>query len=143
MGLAFGLFDHLDQKPEAPAKTLADRLEVIRAAEAGGYRGYHLAEHHGTPLGMAASPSVFLASVATATTSIRLGPLVYLLPLYDPLRLVEEICLLDHLSDGRLEVGVGRGISPIELGFFGVDADETPAIAEEALRKLGKDKGQR
>ncbi|MGE0486199.1 MAG: LLM class flavin-dependent oxidoreductase [Gammaproteobacteria bacterium] len=133
MALAFGIFDHLDQKPEAPARTLADRIEVVRAAEAGGFRGYHLAEHHGTPLGLGSSPGVFLAAVAQATSRIRLGPLVYLLPLYEPLRLLEEICLLDHLSNGRLEVGVGRGISPIEIGFFGVDPAETAAMADEAL----------
>ena len=78
---------------------------------------------------MATSPSVFLAAVAQATTRIRLGPLVYLLPLYDPLRLIGEISLLDQLSNGRLEVGVGRAISPIELGFYGVGDD----IAERPM----------
>ena len=136
MSVQFGIFDHLDQKPESPSTTLADRLSFVRSAEAAGFRGYHLAEHHGTPLGMASSPSVFLAAVAQATSKIRLGPLVYLLPLYDPLRLLEEICLLDHLSGGRLEVGIGRGISPIELGFFGVESEETAAISDEALQVL-------
>ena len=134
--MQFGLFDHLDHKPEAPARTLADRIAFIRAAEAGGFRSYHLAEHHGTPLGMASSPSVFLAAVAQATTRIRLGPLVYLLPLYDPLRLIGEICLLDQLSNGRLEVGVGRAISPIELNFYGVGEDIAVARTAEALAVL-------
>jgi alkanesulfonate monooxygenase SsuD/methylene tetrahydromethanopterin reductase-like flavin-dependent oxidoreductase (luciferase family) len=134
--MQFGLFDHLDLKPEAPARTLADRIAFIRAAEAGGFRSYHLAEHHGTPLGMASSPSVFLAAVAQATTRIRLGPLVYLLPLYDPLRLIGEICLLDQLSNGRLEVGVGRAISPIELNFYGVGDDIAVARTAEALAVL-------
>ncbi len=134
--MQFGIFDHLDHKPEAPARTLADRIAFIRAAEAGGFRSYHLAEHHGTPLGMASSPSVFLAAVAQATTRIRLGPLVYLLPLYDPLRLIGEICLLDQLSNGRLEVGVGRAISPIELNFYGVGEDIAVARTAEALAVL-------
>ena len=134
--MQFGLFDHLDHKPEAPARTLADRIAFIRAAEEGGFRGYHLAEHHGTPLGMASSPSVFLAAVAQATTRIRLGPLVYLLPLYDPLRLLGEICLLDQLSNGRLEVGVGRAISPIELSFYGVDEQSASERTAEALAVL-------
>ena len=64
---------------------------------------------------MAPVPGVYLAAVARATKRMRLGPLVYLLPLYSPLRLVEEICMLDHLSHGRLDVGVGRGVSPWEL----------------------------
>jgi alkanesulfonate monooxygenase SsuD/methylene tetrahydromethanopterin reductase-like flavin-dependent oxidoreductase (luciferase family) len=133
MTVQFGIFDHLDQRPEAPRQTFADRIEFIKAAEAAGFRTYHLAEHHCTPLGMAPSPGIFLAAVAQVTSTIRLGPLVYLLPLYNPLRLIEEICMLDHLSDGRFEVGVGRGISPIEVGFLGVDAEEAPAIYLEAL----------
>ena len=134
--MQFGIFDHLDQKPQAPAQTLVDRIEFIRAAERGGFRTYHLAEHHGTPLGMASSPSVFLAAVAQATTRIRLGPLVYLLALYDPLRLIGEISLLDQLSNGRLEVGVGRAISPIELSFYSVGDDIAAARTSEALAVL-------
>jgi alkanesulfonate monooxygenase SsuD/methylene tetrahydromethanopterin reductase-like flavin-dependent oxidoreductase (luciferase family) len=56
-------------------------------------------------------PGVYLGAVARATKRMRLGPLVYLLPLYSPLHLIEEICMLDHLSHGRLEVGIGRGVS--------------------------------
>ena len=121
MTIEFGVFDHLDMRAEPLSKTYAERITLIRAAEAAGFRGYHLAEHHGTPLGSAPSPGIFLAALAQATSSIRIGPLVYLVPLYMPLRLIEEICMLDHLSDGRLEVGMGRGVSPIEVAFFGVD----------------------
>jgi len=138
MGVQFGIFDHLDQRPEAPGKTFSDRIEFIKAAEAAEFRTYHLAEHHCTPLGMAPSPGIFLAAVARETSKIRLGPLVYLLPLYNPLRLIEEICMLDHLSNGRFEVGVGRGISPIEVGFLGVDHDEAPLIFHEALEVIRK-----
>ena len=52
---------------------------------------------------------------------MKIGPLVYLLTLVSPLRLAEEICILDHLSNGRLEVGVGRGVSPFELAYHKVD----------------------
>lgn len=136
MGVEFGLFDHLDIKSEPPARTLRDRLAFIRAAEAAGFRNYHIAEHHGTPLGMGNSPSVFLGAVAQATSRIRFGPLIYLLPLYEPLRLIEEICLLDHLSEGRFEPGVGRAVSPIEMGFFGVDAGTALERTDEALAVL-------
>ena len=133
MEISFGLFDHLDARDEPVARTFDERMETILSAEAAGFRNYHLAEHHSTPLGMGPSPSVFLAAVARETSQIRIGPLVYLLPLYNPLRLTEEICMLDHLSHGRLEVGVGRGVSPIELGFFGVDAEESSDMTNEAL----------
>ena len=79
---------------------------------------------------------MFLAAVAERTSTIRLGPLCYLLPLYNPLRLIEEICMLDHLSNGRFELGVSRGVSPYELAFFGVNADESRAIFNEALEVL-------
>jgi alkanesulfonate monooxygenase SsuD/methylene tetrahydromethanopterin reductase-like flavin-dependent oxidoreductase (luciferase family) len=67
---------------------------------------------------------------------LRLGPLVYLLPLYHPLRLIEEICMLDHLSGGRLDVGVGRGISPYELAYFGVDTLASRDIFQESLKVI-------
>src|SRR5262249_48741721 len=73
--------------------------------------------------GLAASPSVFLAAVAQRTQRLRFGPLVYTLPLHHPLRVVEEICMLDQLSGGRFELGVGRGISPIETAYYGVNPD--------------------
>ena len=66
---------------------------------------------------MSPSPSVFLAAVASRTKRLRFGPLVYTLALYHPLRLAEEICMLDQMSRGRLDIGVGKGISPIENGF--------------------------
>ena len=59
---------------------------------------------------MAPSPSVFLSAVAQRTKRLRFGPLVYTLPLYHPLRLIEEICMLDQMSGGRLEFGFGKGI---------------------------------
>ena len=66
---------------------------------------------------MAPSPSVFLAAVAQRTKRLRFGPMVYALPLYHPLRMIEEICMLDQMSRGRLDIGFGRGSSPIELAI--------------------------
>ena len=79
---------------------------------------------------------MFLAAVAQRTTRLRLGPLVYTLALYNPVRLAEEVCMLDALSGGRLELGVGRGISPIELRMLGVDPDEAPSMYAERLEIL-------
>ena len=133
MSIEFGIFDHLDVRAEPLNKTYAERIRVAQAAEAAGFRGYHLAEHHCTPLGAAPSPGIYLAALAQATSTIRIGPLVYLVPLYIPLRLIEEICMLDNLSNGRLEVGLGRGVSPIEVSFFGVDPDETVEMFMEGV----------
>src|SRR6202011_3118049 len=87
---------------------------------------------HGTPHGMAASPNLFLSAVAQRTKRLRLGPLVMLLNLYHPLRAFEEICMLDQLSGGRLDLGIGRGAVPLELAFFGISADQAQDRYSEA-----------
>jgi alkanesulfonate monooxygenase SsuD/methylene tetrahydromethanopterin reductase-like flavin-dependent oxidoreductase (luciferase family) len=132
----FGVFDHMDRSVADLGRQYEDRLVLAEAYDRAGFHAYHLAEHHGTPLGLAPSPSVFLAAVAQRTTRLRLGPLVYTLALYNPVRLAEEVCMLDALSGGRLELGVGRGISPIELRMLGVDPDEAPRMYAERLEIL-------
>ncbi|MCX7032437.1 MAG: LLM class flavin-dependent oxidoreductase, partial [Arenimonas sp.] len=97
---------------------------------------YLTAEHHATPLGMSPSPSVFHSAVAQRTRRILFGPLVYTLALYHPLRLAEEICMLDHMSRGRFQLGVGRGISPFELAYYGVDPQEAQARYLESYQVL-------
>ena len=131
--IEFGLFDHVDRNDQPLGEMYEARLQLVEAADAAGFRTYHVAEHHATPLGMAPSPGIYLAAVAQRTRRLRFGPLVYILPLYEPLRLIEEICMLDHLSGGRLELGVGRGISPYELAYFGVEFLSAQARYEEAL----------
>jgi alkanesulfonate monooxygenase SsuD/methylene tetrahydromethanopterin reductase-like flavin-dependent oxidoreductase (luciferase family) len=115
---------------------LEERLLLLERIEASGFHAYQLAEHHSTPLGMAFSPSVFLSAAIQRTRKIRLGPLVYVLPLYHPLRLYEEICMLDHLSGGRLTVGVGRGGALLEHQRFGIDPNTAPAMYHEAFAVL-------
>jgi alkanesulfonate monooxygenase SsuD/methylene tetrahydromethanopterin reductase-like flavin-dependent oxidoreductase (luciferase family) len=119
--MRFGIFDHLDDSGVPLGRHFEDRLKLIEAYDKAGFYGYHLAEHHNTPLGYAPSPGIFLAAVAQRTTRLKFGPMVYLLPLYHPLRLIDEVCMLDQMSGGRFLYGVGRGISPIEVGFYGVD----------------------
>ena len=131
--VAFGIFDHVDRGDEPLGTLFEQRLKLAEAADAGGFRTYHVAEHHATPLGMAPVPGIYLAAVAQRTRRLRFGPLVYLLPLYSPLRLIEEICMLDQLSGGRFELGVGRGISPYELAYSGVDFLAAQEIYEESL----------
>ena len=134
--LEFGLFDWIDRGAAPLHELYEERLRLLEIADRAGFFCYHLAEHHATPLGMAPSPALFLSAAAQRTRHIRLGPLVYLLPLYDPLRLIEEVCMLDQISGGRLELGVGRGVVPYELRNFGVDPDDTRAIFDETLSVL-------
>ncbi len=130
--MRFGIFDHMDRNGLNLGQQYRDRLQLIEAYDRAGFYAYHLAEHHGSPLGLASAPSVFLSAVAQRTQALRFGPLVYTLSLYHPLRVLEEICMLDQLSGGRLELGIGKGISPIELGFYGV-TDEAKELYEEVF----------
>ncbi len=129
----FGVFDHLDRQGVALADFYEDRLQIVEAYDRAGFYAYHLAEHHSTPLGMAPSPSIFLSAIAQRTRRLRFGPLVWAMPLYHPLRLIEEICMLDHLSRGRLEIGFGRGSAPIELAYYGSNPDEAQETYAEAV----------
>src|SRR5437763_2295141 len=129
----FGVFDHLDRYDVPLDEFYEARLRLIELYDSAGFFGYHLAEHHATPLGMAPSPSVFLAAVAQRTRRLRFGPMVYALPLYHPLRLIEEICMLDQMSGGRLDIGFGRGAVPAEFAYYGQSHDTAQATYDEAV----------
>jgi alkanesulfonate monooxygenase SsuD/methylene tetrahydromethanopterin reductase-like flavin-dependent oxidoreductase (luciferase family) len=118
--LEFGVFDWVDVAEGRDTATMYDeRLALVKQADSGRFSRYHVAEHHGSPLGLASSPGLFLAAVAAVTSRIKIVPTTFIVPLYDPLRLVQEIGMLDQLSHGRLEVGVGKGSSPIEAAMYG------------------------
>jgi alkanesulfonate monooxygenase SsuD/methylene tetrahydromethanopterin reductase-like flavin-dependent oxidoreductase (luciferase family) len=134
--MEFGIFDHLDHSGAPLRAYYEDRLKLAEAYDRAGFYSYHLAEHHQTPLGMAPSPSVFLAALAERTKRLRFGPMVFALPLYHPLRLIEEICMLDQMSGGRLDLGFGRGASPIELSYFGEDPDQAQIVYAEMLELI-------
>src|SRR5881394_3163860 len=134
--MQFGIFDQNDHGPYPLTEQYENRLQLIEFYDRAGFRTYHMSEHHSTPLNLTPSPSVFLAAVTQRTRRIRLGALVYVLPTHHPLRLAEEICMLDHLSGGRVEVGIGRGASPHELDYFGVDHDQAQAMYVEAYNVI-------
>lgn len=136
--MKIGVFDHVDSSGRPLAELFEDRLKLAEGYDRLGFYALHVAEHHSTPLGMSPSPSGFLALVAQRTKRLRFGPLVYTLPLYHPLRLAEEICTLDQLSGGRLELGVGRGVSPLEIACFGVDPGKSQAMYLEAFQVVMK-----
>jgi alkanesulfonate monooxygenase SsuD/methylene tetrahydromethanopterin reductase-like flavin-dependent oxidoreductase (luciferase family) len=129
----FGIFDSFDQGNSTPGQVIANRLDFAVEAERAGISHYHVTEHHGTPLSVCPSPSLFLAALSQRTRAMRIGALVHVLPTYDPLRLAEEIAVLDQLTGGRLDMGVGSGVSPYELGYFGIDAAQARARYAETL----------
>jgi alkanesulfonate monooxygenase SsuD/methylene tetrahydromethanopterin reductase-like flavin-dependent oxidoreductase (luciferase family) len=133
----FGVWDHFERRPGigVPEQYHA-KLALLQAAEQLGFECYHLAEHHLSPLDLAPSPNVFLAALAASTRTLRIGAMVYILPLYHPVRLLQELAMLDNLSAGRLEIGVGRGIRAAEHEWFGLDPTAGRAHHEEMLELL-------
>jgi alkanesulfonate monooxygenase SsuD/methylene tetrahydromethanopterin reductase-like flavin-dependent oxidoreductase (luciferase family) len=131
-----GIFDHMDRGSDDTAAFYAQRLALTELYDRSGFYSYHVAEHHSTPLGLAPSPNVYLSMVAGRTQRLRIGALVYLLPFYHPLRLLEELCMLDQMSGGRLDAGIGRGVSPVEARFHDVDPKTSQAVFEESLEVL-------
>jgi alkanesulfonate monooxygenase SsuD/methylene tetrahydromethanopterin reductase-like flavin-dependent oxidoreductase (luciferase family) len=138
MNLECGVFDHLDRNDLPLRDFYEQRLQGIEAFDRAGFYAYHVAEHHFTPLGMAPSPSVFLSAVGQRTRRLRFGTFVYALPAHHPLRVLEEICMLDHMSGGRLEIGFGRGSVPFEISYYGQNADERQQIYAERLEFILK-----
>jgi alkanesulfonate monooxygenase SsuD/methylene tetrahydromethanopterin reductase-like flavin-dependent oxidoreductase (luciferase family) len=133
MNVEFGVIDHVDRQDEPIAKTYDSRLKLLELYDKAGFTTFHITEHHSTPLGLAPSPIVFLAAASRITQHIRFAPLVLIATLYNPLRLAAEICMLDHLTKGRFEIGTGRGVSGVELGFFNVREQDAPAMYGEAM----------
>ncbi len=136
--MQFGIFDHMEQRGGELGELYDQRLQMLEYADAAGFARYHKAEHHFTTLDAAPSAMVFLAAASQRTKRIRLGSLVSLLPFYHPVRFIEEVCALDHLSAGRLDVGIGKGISPIEHRLWGNPDAEAVARTADAIEIVRK-----
>jgi len=118
-------------KPEVAVRTYAEHLQAWDALERLGFDGVGFNEHHTSPYGLMNSPNLLAASAAQRTKRLKL--LIYgnLLPLHDPLRLAEELAMLDCLSNGRIVSGFARGI-PREYNVYKVRLGESRARFEEA-----------
>ena len=124
MALQVGIFDWVEASGRAPAEIYEHKLELAAAADRAGFHGFFIAEHHGTPLSIDGSPAALLSALFQRTRKLRAGALTFCLPWYHPYRFYSEVCMLDQLSHGRLELGVGRGVSPIESRIFGLSSIE-------------------
>src|ERR1700746_688554 len=133
--MKFGLFYQLPcSSTQEAAARYQETIEQIVYAEALGFDAAWLAELHFNPLfSVMPAPLLLAAALAQRTTRIRLGTAVLLLPLQHPLRTAEEAAVVDLLSQGRLELGVGRGMITIHFQGFNVPREESRARFEEAL----------
>ena len=120
---------HFD--PEVAARTYAEHLEAWALMDELGYDGIGFNEHHTSPYGLMNSPNIMAAAAAQRTSRLKL--LIYgnLLPIHDPLRLAEELAMVDCLSNGRLISGFARGI-PREHNVYNVAMRESRPRFEEA-----------
>jgi alkanesulfonate monooxygenase SsuD/methylene tetrahydromethanopterin reductase-like flavin-dependent oxidoreductase (luciferase family) len=135
--MRFGIIDHNDDSGRPHGQQIAERLALVEAYDRLGFYAYHMTEHHGTPLAITPSPHLMLAAAAGRTTRLRLGTLITILSLYHPMRVIEEAVTLDQLTNGRLDLGVGRGVSPAELAFHGVTSEaEAQERFDEAFEIL-------
>lgn len=132
--MKFAIFT-LSEQPDGQSASGAYRavIEQAVAAEELGFDAVWLAEHHFTEYGVVPSVPVLGTAIAEHTSQIRIGSAIAVLPFHDPRRLAEDYAMLDVLSDGRLDFGVGRGYQPAEFEAFGISMDESRSRFEEAI----------
>jgi alkanesulfonate monooxygenase SsuD/methylene tetrahydromethanopterin reductase-like flavin-dependent oxidoreductase (luciferase family) len=133
--MRFGFFDQLPcADGHSERQRYQDLLAQIELGEALGFDTVWLGElHFSRAFSILADPLMVLAAAAQRTTRIRLGTAVTLLPLHNPVKLLEEAAIADILSNGRLEFGVGRGTAPIHYAGYDIPQDESRERFEEAL----------
>lgn len=124
---AFTVVETYDESPAVDR--FGDVVRLAEEADRSGLSALWVAEHHFHHGGVCPSPPVLLAALAMRTRRLRLGSLVSVLPFHRPLDLAEEYAMVDRLSGGRLNLGVGSGYIPLEFEGFGVD----PATKREAF----------
>lgn len=129
---------HLFENPSGKSEhqIVKEQTELMCEAEQLGFDSVWPAEHHFSEYGWCASPQVSLASIATRTSRIRLGTGIVVLPFHNPLRVAEDFAFLDLLSDGRVDLGIGRGYQPLEFRGFGIDQSRSRDIFDEAVQVL-------
>src|SRR6516165_9025041 len=127
-------FQNLDGRPDREVwrteMTLADRAEHL------GFDSVWAVEHHFADYSMSTDPLQFLTWVAARTQRVELGTMVSVLPWHDPIRLAEHACVLDHLSGGRLILGMGRGLARQEFDGFGVEMARSRQLFDQYAAEL-------
>ena len=102
-----------------------DHIRLAEEIEGLGWHSYFVIEHQNSPVGRITSPTVFLTAVARATSRLRIGAMMWQLPFYHPIRLAQDVAMLDHLSRGRVEFGTGIGVHEHEFIRWGVDGTDS------------------
>jgi alkanesulfonate monooxygenase SsuD/methylene tetrahydromethanopterin reductase-like flavin-dependent oxidoreductase (luciferase family) len=132
-----GFLTHVQSRGDDLTQAYRDAQDLFVVADELGFDVGWVAQHHarGGPGGLP-SPWTFLAHAAARTTRIRLGTAITILPLEDPVRLAEDVSVVDTLSGGRVEIGVGSGGSEIEYAAFGKDVARKRELTSDGLAIL-------
>ncbi len=135
--MKFGML-HLFESPgeRSEHQMIDEQVSLMQAAEGYGFDSVWPAEHHFSEYGVCGSTVVNLAAIARTTKRIRLGTGVVVLPFHNPVRVAEDFAMLDHLSNGRVDLGIGRGYQPIEYQGFGVDQTRSREIFDESIEVI-------
>jgi probable F420-dependent oxidoreductase len=123
-----------EQYARPPADLYAETLEFIAWTESVGFNGAWVAEHHGTGDNYIPSPLVFASAIAARTKTMRIGTSIAIAPLYHPVRFAEDCAIVDIISNGRLELGIGLGYRRSEMAGAGVDFARRGARTDESLQ---------
>jgi alkanesulfonate monooxygenase SsuD/methylene tetrahydromethanopterin reductase-like flavin-dependent oxidoreductase (luciferase family) len=136
----FDLFHELSMPPllaRSEAQAVADWLGEMELADVCGFRCSWLVEHHfARGYSHSSKPEILAAAAAARTRRLRLGLGVIPLPFHHPVHVAERVAMLDVVSGGRLEVGIGRGFAPREYQAFGVDMGDSRSMTAEGLEVL-------
>ena len=133
-------FAHFTQTFPREGETAAQRFDLL-------WRELELCDETGFDYGFSSvhhfsrlrpSTTAFCAAAAARTSRLRLGTMGYAVPLYDPIRIVEEVAILDNITHGRLEVGLATGVTPEEFRVYGGDWENSHELATEAMFLLRK-----
>src|SRR5947209_335110 len=135
--MRFGLFYLMQRDPDWSEEAVYDaELAQMELAEQAGFTSVWVAEHHFSDYGLCPVPPVLAAHVAARSRRIRVGMGVSLLPLHDPVALAEQLAVLDQVSGGRLDVGIGRGGAGPAYQSFGATYDESRERVAEGVELL-------
>src|SRR3979411_1719691 len=132
-----GTFHLIGSPNMAPAaERFGETLAQIALADELGFDSVWVAEHHFSNYGYSANPLLLIARASASAPRVRFGQAVIVTPFWHPLRLAEDIAITDLLTDGRLEVGLGRGYQPLEFRGLDVDQDQSRALFEEQFEVM-------
>jgi alkanesulfonate monooxygenase SsuD/methylene tetrahydromethanopterin reductase-like flavin-dependent oxidoreductase (luciferase family) len=135
--MEFAIWDNTGYRGSAPAGDIyRQHLDELVLAEGMGFSHYWFFEHHLSPTAPMPAPNLMIAAAAHRTRRMRLGNMVNVLPYRNPLLVAEEVAMLDQMTGGRLDLGIGRGGKAVEYQSFRLDPADSRAMFRESVTLL-------